>query len=86
MKIINTTVKSFKVTFGVIEQGETPRQVREAMNMQYGADSSLTLIGKGKDYEDAADLEWSLPDTAVALKAAGVDLAAIRGFISLIVH
>jgi hypothetical protein len=81
MKLFGADVNGTKCRFGIIEAGEKAKSVREALGIEYSADTSLVM--RGEDFEDVADLEHSFPETYRAFKAAGVNFATMRGFIEV---
>lgn len=81
MKTVNATINGTKVTIGVIETGEKPRQVREALGVEIGSNTSTSM--RGEDWDDEQDLEHSFPKTYQALKAAGVNFSTMRGYIEV---
>jgi len=61
MKTVNATIGGIKVTIGVIEAGEKPRQVREALGIEIGNNTTISL--RGEDWDDEQDLAHSFPKT-----------------------
>jgi hypothetical protein len=81
MKTVNATINGTKVTIGIIEAGEKPRQVREAMGIEFSENTSLIM--RGEDFSDEQDLKHSFSKTYQALKDADVNCATMRGYIEV---
>ena len=46
MKTVNATIEGIEVTIGVIEAGEKPRRVREALGIEIGNNTTTSLRGE----------------------------------------
>jgi hypothetical protein len=78
MRQVETTISGKKVNLITVEQGEKVGQVRRAAGLEIGQFSTIRIA------EDCdGDLGWAFPETAAALKQAGVNLDSIVAVIEV---
>jgi hypothetical protein len=78
MKQVETTISSRNVKLIAVEQGEKVSQVRRELGLEIGQYSTIRIA------EDCdGDLGWAFPETADALRQAGVNLDDIVAVIEV---
>ena len=74
---INAQIKGNEITLIAVKKGEKVGRIRRELGLDVGECIAIRIGGFDADVEDADEFEWAYPETAKALKNAGVDITGL---------